>query len=108
MNFIKYDHSFENIDLTKIKKLKKGEKYLLQYNNILKDKSKEYFIATLNDQKYYSYIFSNIYIFKDKKEILKKYTLSTPVYWLETIEVSKLFYQLPLEIIIFEIMTYVI
>lgn len=97
------------IDISKMKKLKIGQKYFVKYNHSsLKDKLDKYFIATFNKQKYYSYIFSNIYMFSDKKNIMKKYNLSTPIYWLETIDISKLFPQIPFEIIIFEIMTYII
>jgi hypothetical protein len=97
-----------NIDISKIKKLKIGEKYFVKYNDSsLKENLNKYFLATLNEQKYYSYIFSNIYMFNDNKNIIKKYNLSTPVYWLETFEISKLFPKIPLEIIIYEIMTYI-
>jgi hypothetical protein len=87
-----------------------GKLYYVRYDYCnLTSRKNEFFCAILKKQKEYSYIFKDIYhsLHTDLYSS-KKCVLSVPKYWVECIDIDMLYRKLPKDIIIHEILQYLL
>ena len=95
------------IDVTKYEQLFEFEKlYYVKYINCpIKNKIKDYFCGTLKKKKENSYIFDNVNHFVKLKNH-RNCKLTVPINWLDMVELYKIFPNIPLDIIFYEIMEF--
>lgn len=95
------------IDISNIKKMKKGNTYIIKYKKDcpLKNKRDTYFQATLKNQFTYSFIFENVNYFKNMNNHFKC-VLTVPANWLDLFDIYELLPNIPQDVIANEILPY--
>jgi hypothetical protein len=95
------------IDAKKYEKLFKIDKlYYVKYTNCpIKNNQKKYFCGTLKKKLENSYIFDNVNHFL-KMMNHRKCKLTVPINWVDMIDLYKIFPNIPLDIIFYEIMEF--